>query len=364
MCMMKVWREIMMKKGDAQVHTTGGSGMHKAKLYYNVSLRLWGKILEEERRNEDVMDLRLCHVSYNYAILNSKQQNFEVAETTFQEIITIHEKYTTDGDEDLEVIEVMEFAARANNCLGNIKFKANLYYESIAYYEAADKLRKRNRELNEEAGVEIDDSEETIGLYTNLGRAYFQEKDIDAALKYFQRANRLLMATPHQNELPIAENWIQMGKAHFSKKEYDEARELYEDALTMLQNVLQDEKHLKILHVRHDIAMAYCREGEYDEGLEVLLDVLAKKKEREESDLYLVKIHFDLCSIYIKLHRRQKAKVQIRNAYEILADKKVPKKHPYMLEKRKYDRKIMALSETSDLASSSYDDISSRTGST
>eukprot|EP00957_Ditylum_brightwellii_P123685 9429385-Ditylum_brightwellii.AAC.1 len=94
------------------------------------------------------------------------------------------------------------------------------------------------------------------------------------------------MATPHQNELPIIENWIQMGKACFPKKEYDDAHELYKDALTMLQNVLQDEKHLKILH---DIAMAYFREGNYNQGLEVLLDVLvlAKQKEREEIDLYL-----------------------------------------------------------------------------
>eukprot|EP00957_Ditylum_brightwellii_P121429 9261029-Ditylum_brightwellii.AAC.1 len=77
-----------------------------------------------------------------------------------------------------------------------------------------------------------------------------------------------------------------MGIACFSKKEYDDAHELHKDALTMLQNVLQDEKHLKILH---GIAMTYCREGNYNQGLEVLLDVLvlAKKKEREEIDLYL-----------------------------------------------------------------------------
>eukprot|EP00957_Ditylum_brightwellii_P018260 1375541-Ditylum_brightwellii.AAC.1 len=65
------------------------------------------------------------------------------------------------------------------------------------------------------------------------------------------------MATPHQHELPITENWIQMDKVCFSRREYDDAHELYKDALTMLQNVLQDEKHFKILH---DIAMAYCRE--------------------------------------------------------------------------------------------------------
>eukprot|EP00957_Ditylum_brightwellii_P020583 1551141-Ditylum_brightwellii.AAC.1 len=100
--------------------------------------------------------------------------------------------------------------------------------------------------------------------------AYFQEKDTGTALKYFHRAK----------------NWREMGKACFSKKEYDDAYELYKDVLMMLQNVLQDEKHLKILH---GIAMAYYREGNYDQELEVLLDVLilAKKKEREEIDLYL-----------------------------------------------------------------------------
>eukprot|EP00957_Ditylum_brightwellii_P048836 3705541-Ditylum_brightwellii.AAC.1 len=77
-----------------------------------------------------------------------------------------------------------------------------------------------------------------------------------------------------------------MGKACFSKKEYDDTHELYKDALTMLQDALQDEKQLKILY---DIAMAYCRKGNYDRGLEVLLDVLvlARKKKREEINLYL-----------------------------------------------------------------------------
>jgi len=329
---------IMLKKGNTQILL--GHGSSRAKLYYNVSFQIWETVLEKDRSTEDVTNARLCHSLYNVALLYIKKGEIDVAEKLFKEILDVAEGDTTDD------FEVIEYAARANTSIGNIRNVADKYDEAIAHYEAAIELRKQNLEVNKE--MDIDDKEEMIGLYNNLGKAYFGKKEPEKAVKFFRKANRILTSGRHKNGLSVAENWVQMGNVRFKEKEYEDARELYNDALRMQNNTLQDDTNLIILRTRHDIALTYCKEKKYDKGLEIMEDILDKVKENEDADLYLIKIHTDMCSAFLKMDRCEDARSHLSSASAMLKAHKLPKDHSLVKTNHKFEIKLMKLSKASE----------------
>uniref|UniRef100_A0A7S4QZS6 Uncharacterized protein n=1 Tax=Ditylum brightwellii TaxID=49249 RepID=A0A7S4QZS6_9STRA len=322
--------KVLLKRGNMQVLM--GSGLSRAKIYYNVALRIWKKSLSQEKINENATEARLCQLNYNAGVLSIKLEECGAAEKYFLEVIAIHISNT---ENDFEIIEL---TARANTSIGNIRYKDKKFTEAINYYEKALDLRNHNHDVNKPE--EINDKEEITGIYSNLGRSYFQQKQPEQAMKFFQKANRTLLSEAKRNELLIAENWIQMGNVRFQQKEYDDARELYNDALKMQRKALQDETHETILQTCHDIALTHLKEGHYEKGLEIMEDVLKNKKEGEQKDLYLVRIYFDIIATYLKLKRGQKVKSHLRVSAQLLDDLKVPDNHPYRKKQMKYEAKL------------------------
>jgi len=349
----------LLKRGDLEV-SMGNPG--NANIYYSVSLKTWTKLLNEEQEKSKKEDetgndeARHCHLLYNTGMLHVKQGNYKEAEELFLELVSIGEKDTR-NEKGLTTL-----AINANNSMGNIKYKKRMYEDAATYYTTAMELRKAIASKDEDGNVEDPSCrEELVGLYTNLGRSFFQMKLLDESMKCFHKANRILMLEPQKCERSIASNWTQMGKVRCKQGQYRDARELYSDALKLEKKAASssDVDNRTILLLRHNIAMTYCKEGQYMKGLEIMEHLLEReKKANGRSSLYAAKIYLDMCTIHLNLGNKRKMLSLLKTSSHILDERKIPENHPFMRERKSLQMKAEGVKKdmkfVSPLATKSY----------
>jgi len=278
--------------------------------------------------NESLGKENSSGVLYNMGILHIKMGSLKNADKCFRQFLDSQDTNTQQNPNEAKKIKI----TRALNNMGNIRSQLGKYEAAISFYKDS---------LDLKAVIYGNDSAELFGTQSNLGTAYFEIGKYNEARDILQS---LLMRMEDRgaNDLAKARILNKLGNISLSSKDLESAREYYNEALTLKMKCLQDKKHEEILLTRQNLALVLCQEKNFEEALNLLLELRElQSEEMGQCHPTTTKITLDVANVYFAMENLHQAESYCLRAMKALNLGNVPSEHPLLHQSRKVFRKII-----------------------
>ncbi|MHC5108375.1 MAG: tetratricopeptide repeat protein [Planctomycetota bacterium] len=160
-----------------------------------------------------------------------------------------------------------EVEAAVRNTLGMSLLAIEHNDEAISQLEAVLTSRRENGEGNMGAVAE--------SLH-NLGRAYFQSTDYDAAVRYFTEARDLRIRNNPEGDIYLAESEYWIGAVHHNRGMIAEAKEQYQKAIEILD--VNDDRNLRTQCYKA-LGAAAARLGDIEQAVDLARQSYVTRRE-------------------------------------------------------------------------------------
>ncbi|CAF1389471.1 unnamed protein product, partial [Rotaria sp. Silwood1] len=182
------------------------------------------------------------HVSSGYSLYWKGE--YDKARISFTKLI--NDSSTNDKD-----------AAQCYNALGAIDTELGNYDEAIVNYQSELKLLK-----NSNAGYQA-----IVKSYIAIGTIYWRKYEYDQALFYHQKALDLPFdTTSRQTDAQISSIYQRIANIYTDKNEYSLAREYFDKALKIDEELLRD-NHPKLGKTYANMGAMYNKKHDYEQAL-------------------------------------------------------------------------------------------------
>ncbi|MDA3939870.1 MAG: tetratricopeptide repeat protein [Spirochaetia bacterium] len=184
---------------------------------------------------------------------------------------------------DTELTNEKKNRATEQAVLGTKFFSDSDYEKALDFYFLALKIN-----------ISIDYEEGMINSYNSIGNTYFASRDIDSARIYFNKANDI--AKFLNNPILKAQSLNYLGELSVVEQNYQEAIDIFTDALAMIENEGKIPLRAVILH---NFGIIYKRTGDFKNAetyINESLDINKKNSLYKET----ASNYYTLSSIYSK----------------------------------------------------------------
>jgi tetratricopeptide (TPR) repeat protein len=148
-------------------------------------------------------------------------------------------------------------------------------------------------------------------ITTNLALTYNRLGHYDQSTKLFLNSQDLLKNS--SNLYHLATNYLGLGRSHYGKKQYKEAQEYWQEAITIFKNL--DHVHYSI-QVKENFGILRAELGEYEEALQILQEC-ARQYRLLGQDKQLSNTHAEIAEVLLKLERIEEAAEHVDLAFKL-----------------------------------------------
>ena len=190
-------------------------GLYRMLSRYEEGLPLYDKALDSLKRIGESDSENYATTLINYATILSMSGNHEEALEKYKEAVMILQLHGAEGN--------YRMAALYNNMSGIYRAKGDFNTAAAYIHKAVLILR------------ELSGSEAEIAIsYSNLAGLYIVLKDMANAEKYAKEAVGIFRSKVGTQDVHYSAALCTLGEVEFAKGEYDEAEELFSEALQLI----------------------------------------------------------------------------------------------------------------------------------
>ncbi|ASS75905.1 hypothetical protein CIG75_13685 [Tumebacillus algifaecis] len=157
----------------------------------------------------------------------------------------------------------------------------------------------------------VDDSFLKAEITTNLAITYNRLGHYDQSTHLFLNSQDLLKNS--SNLYHLATNYLGLGLSLYGKKEYQQAQEYWQEAVTLFKSL--DHIHYSI-QVKENFGILRGELGDYAAALEILQECLRQYQELG-SDKQLSNTHAEIAKVLLRLERDEEAAEHVEHAFAL-----------------------------------------------
>ncbi len=234
------------------------------------------------------------------------QRKLDSADVYFKKAIPIYEK-----------AKAWEQVATCYNRISECQRRNDMYEESFVSAKKALKICELHLSKS---------NKEVAFAYDNIGDYYYlKNKDLNNALKYYQKALKVKQKIFPDNNLDIAISYLSIGNTFLLRENfrgYDKALYFYEKALKIREKQL-GKNHIKISGPSFCVGLAYDRKQEYNKALPYMkkaLFVMSKADMLNKDPIEIARFNRGIGRLYQKDRQDYKAIPYLEKNLFVLED--------------------------------------------
>lgn len=163
-----------------------------------------------------------------------------------------------------------KYISSTYNILGSLYYHKGLYRRAIEYSEKSLQISLTQKEL---------DKASIAALYSNIGVIYSSNNNFKKALNYHYQSLKIQTSLSGKRTF-LSSIYLNIGKTHGNKKEYNTAIEYYNKAITELNK----NPNKNAITVKTNKAITYQKIKQYQEALDILFEIVKDHKDYQRID--------------------------------------------------------------------------------